>query len=105
MSKPFGIPYSAYMEHAGKCVALQNDIEGQMIHLNASTGSVKDAYKKIILDKIWKLNRLQGEFYHKALAQTTESETEYLQVNRSIDATAMVGTCVMPQLDPQSEEE
>lgn len=59
--------YAEYIAYTSDCEALQCDIRRQTQHLREATGDVADCYKKVILDKLWKLCRKQGEFYHKRL--------------------------------------
>jgi hypothetical protein len=85
-----------YSGHASQCLMLSMDIQAQMEHMNKSVGDVKEAYKRIILDKMWRLNKIQGEFYHKCLAETSEAQEGILQINKIGE-----GRYVMPQFPPE----
>lgn len=57
---------------------LKNDVEHLMTGYKTSTGDVSDSYKKVILDKLWKVSRCVGEHYLKVLASISDMETEVL---------------------------
>jgi hypothetical protein len=59
--------YAEYIAYTSECEALQCDIQRQTKHLREATGDIAECYKKVILDKVWKLCMKKGEFYHKRL--------------------------------------
>jgi len=78
--------YAEYIAFTSDCEALQCDIRRQTQHLREATGDVAECYKKVILDKVWKLCQKQGEFYHK-------------RIKKNVDTMALV-----EQLTPQMTE-
>jgi len=40
------------------------EISGLMTGFKNATGDARDAYKKVINDKLWKFSKMSGEFYH-----------------------------------------
>ena len=57
------------------------DIQTQLPLMMKATGSVREAYQKVLLDKLWKLDRMVGTFYYETLAATGE-------LQRQLDALA-----------------
>ncbi len=55
------------------------DIKNQFEGLRTSTGDVQSSYRKVILDKIWKLSQYNGIFYHKCLAAISALEAKVLE--------------------------
>ena len=45
----------------------RSEIAGLMTGYRNSTGEVKESYRKVINDKLWKFSKMTGEFYHKTL--------------------------------------
>jgi hypothetical protein len=43
------------------------EVAGLMTGYKNSTGEVKEAYRKVINDKLWKFSKMTGEFYHKTI--------------------------------------
>lgn len=86
--------------HANRCAGAKADILAQVQFFRNSTGDVKECYKKIILDKCWKLNKMCGEFYHKELAAVSKIECEMLQIN-SLGR----GRAILPQVEQMLEED
>ena len=70
--------FSAYV---AKVIVLKKDIVGQMVGFKNSTGDVADCYKKVILDKLWKLSRVVGEHYLKCLGAIAEVEGDVADPN------------------------
>lgn len=66
-------------QHLRRVKGAKADIAAQIAGFKTSTGDVRDSYKKVILDKIWKLQRMNGEFYHKGLSSTAELEAQMLE--------------------------
>ncbi len=64
-----------------KVFVLKKDIVSQMVGYKNSTGDVADCYKKVILDKLWKLSRVVGEHYLKCLASIAEVEADVSDTN------------------------
>ena len=60
------------------------EIAGLMAGFKNATGEAREAYKKVINDKLWKFSQMTGEFYHltmdavvtlqKAMEQTLGGE-------------------------------
>jgi hypothetical protein len=44
------------------------DIMSQMGCYQTATGEQKEAYKRVLLDKLWKVSQLCGEFYYEVLS-------------------------------------
>jgi len=40
------------------------EIAGLMTGFKNATGDAREAYKKVIKDKLWKFSQMTGEFYH-----------------------------------------
>jgi len=53
---------------------IQLDILKQVEFYEEATGDTKDCYKKIILDKIWKLKKIVAEFYYLSSSAIDELE-------------------------------
>lgn len=53
---------------------IKNDILKQTACYNEASGDLKDCYKKVILDKIWKLKKLVAEFYYLSSSAIDELE-------------------------------
>ena len=70
--------FSAYV---AKVVVLKKDIVSQMVGYKNSTGDVADCYKKVILDKLWKLSKVVGEHYLKCLGAIAEVEGDIADPN------------------------
>ena len=50
------------------------DILNTLILFRSSTGEVRDAYRLVLTDKLWKLSRLTGEFNLKMLKEVSDIE-------------------------------
>ncbi len=61
-------------EHSEAVRNIQLDIIKQVIYYEEATGDVKDSYKKIVLDKIWKLRKMVADFYYLCNDATNELE-------------------------------
>ena len=70
-----------FSDYTAKVIVMKRDILGQMVGFKNSTGDVADCYKKVILDKLWKLNRLVGEHYLKCLGAIAEVEADVSDPN------------------------
>ena len=70
-----------FSDYTAKVLVMKRDIVGQMVGFKNSTGDVADCYKKIILDKLWKLNRIVGEHYLKCLGAIAEVEADVADPN------------------------
>ena len=70
-----------FSDYTTKVLVMKRDIVGQMVGFKNSTGDVADCYKKIILDKLWKLNRIVGEHYLKCLGAIAEVEADVADPN------------------------
>ena len=57
----------------------KEDIATQISGFRQSVGDVADSYRKIIMDKLWSMNRLVGEHYLEALKGISDMETEVIQ--------------------------
>lgn len=66
-------------KHMKRVKGAKADIMAQIVGYKNSTGDVQASYKKVILDKLWKLSQMNGEFYHKFLAATAELEARFLE--------------------------
>lgn len=53
----------------------REDILNDRILFKSSTGEVREAYKLVLLDKLWKLSRLTGEFNLKMLKEVADLES------------------------------
>jgi len=67
--------YGEFVTFSNECDTIAYDIKNQINYLKNSTGDVAECYKKVILDKVWKLCQKQGEFYHKRLNKNMETIT------------------------------
>lgn len=67
--------------YTAKVFVLKKDIVSQMVGYKNSTGDVADCYKKVILDKLWKLSRVVGEHYIKCLGAISEVEADVSDAN------------------------
>lgn len=70
------LSYSDYTNYASECQVLQDDIRAQMEFKKKASGCVVEAYEKIILDKIWSLQKKHGVFYQKCLALAVSMEAK-----------------------------
>jgi len=70
-----------FSDYTAKVIVLKRDIVNQMVGFKHSTGDVADCYKKVILDKLWKLNRIIGEHYLKCLGAIAEVEADVSDAN------------------------
>jgi hypothetical protein len=59
-----------------------NEARNQLAHLHLSweqsTGPMKEHYKGVILDRLWKLSQMSGEFYHMMIAAIGKVENEVM---------------------------
>jgi hypothetical protein len=53
----------------------RQDILNELILFRNATGEVREAYKLVLTDKLWKLSRLTGEFNLKMLKEVSDIET------------------------------
>jgi len=67
--------YAEYVNFTSECEAIQCDIRNQIRDFKDATGDVAECYKKVILDKVWKLCQKQGKFYHKRLDKNVKTMT------------------------------
>ena len=58
-----------------------SDLVVQMEDYEQTVGDTRDAYKKVILDKLWKLSQYVGEHYHKSIGTISELEAKFLGEN------------------------
>ena len=70
-----------FSDYTSKVIVMKRDILGQMVGFKNSTGDVADCYKRVILDKLWKLNRIVGEHYLKCLGAIAEVEADVADPN------------------------
>ena len=61
-----------------------SDIVVQMTDYEQTVGDTQSAYKKVILDKLWKLSQYVGEHYHKSIATIAELEAKFLGENPAL---------------------
>lgn len=52
------------------------DIQHQMEMKKLTTGEVEEAYRKVVIDKLHKLNKLVGEMWLESCAYVSEFETK-----------------------------
>ena len=59
-----------------------NEARSQLAHIHLgweqSTGVTKEHYKGVILDRLWNLSQMSGEFYHMMIAAIGKVENEVM---------------------------
>lgn len=98
-------------DYATTIKRIKLDIESQKTGLKFSSGDIAECYKKVILDKLWKLSRVVGEHYLACLKEIAEeeatmSDTSLLQTQTALEQmTMVVEQCRSPSSNPSVEEE
>lgn len=78
----------------------REDIKTQASLYQKTTGEVREAYKMVMLDKLWRTSRLCGEFYYEVLNGISELEKEFLDVVPSVNQSKRY---VLPQFEEEFE--
>ena len=83
-------------EYVGCMRGAREDILTQLPCYNRATGEVKEAYKRVLLDKLWRVSQLCGTFYYEVLGAVGELEKEFLSV-----VPVGEGRYVLPQFEEE----
>lgn len=87
-------------EYASIMRGAREDIKTQASLYQKTTGEVREAYKMVILDKLWRTSRICGEFYYEVLNGISELEKEFLDVVPSVNQSKRY---VLPQFEEDFE--
>jgi len=74
INNPKLLSETSMRQHTEAVRSIQLDIIKQVKCYDDSTGEVQECYKKIILDKIWKLRTIVAKFYYLCSSATDELE-------------------------------
>ena len=94
---------SSMASHQSEVLNLLMDLDKQYESYACSTGAVREAYKKVILDKCWNLSRICGQYYHKQLSEITSIETEVLHLNQYGEENQPSDTSAVPSASDPSQ--